>query len=947
MYSGQIYNNIAQGPNRAGGVIVRGGTFNMRGGVIRDNQGTGGGGVRLGSNSAAGSATFNMQNATTKAIHSNHSTTSGGGIHIVSVNTNPNATNLNMQAGIINIENNTAALSGGGIHLSTGTVSMTVGTIRNNRNTAPGSSNPIPQGGGVSMDGENAIFRMTGGTIGGDDPGCPSDCDVCVPGDCDPGEGNRAVSGGGVWVGGSARFYMVDINVATPGTGRIVGNTATGTGTTQGGGGVFVTDATSRFNLHSGTIEANRAHHGGGVMVANGTFNMHGGYILNHRFRLPSPSTAEILEGGGVHVAGSNSNFRMHGGTIGHTNPASGNMAITGGGVFVGGGARFFMQDFVPSGGGATIPGTGLIEGNNSTGTNYEQGGGGVFVTGNNSTFEMDAGTIRNNTAQFGGGGVGVMGHGYTGTTFTMTGGIIGDNDDDNNRAQGNTAQRGGGVWILAASFTMEEGDDDRTGRIVGNHAIDMVGGLPSSTRGGGGVFLGNAGTSFTMRAGEIHNNFSTGGGAGVNVSWHTALTMHNGEITNNHSTVYGGGVFGNHSTTVTIHNGIIRGNQASAGGGIRANAVVNMHGGRIYRNTAVGSGGGVHILTNTGIFTMTGGIIGGQFGCPPSCDDCLPGYCTPNDGNVAVSGGGVQVGSGVAAAYGATFIMSNHIPTGGGAEIPGTGQIVGNIATGTGAAQGGGGVMIAGEDSRFDLRVGTVETNRAHRGGGFMTVSEGTFNMYGGTIRYHTYANLAEGPITAGGGVFVGSGTSFNLRDSTAKTITRNQAANGGGVYVTATGEMRTATGSSGVNITYNNATYMGGGIFTENFEYAPTLSRIPANGFIGSAMAYGNLTLNNYVFFNNNTARHWEFSPTNAIAVLPNFGSVSNGGLHPLNNYDINYIFSFQLPLTGGIGTSTYILTGGVILAAAALAVTVLVMKKRMIVKPVTTSNRYRRSL
>jgi len=129
-------------------------------------------------------------------------------------------------------------------------------------------------------------------------------------------------------------------------------------------------------------------------------------------------------------------------------------------------------------------------------------GGGGVSVNGTNATFSLAGGTIRNNTASFGGGvavssahanttvqmssgsiegnaassfGGGVfMGNSNT-PRFNMTGGTI----------QGNTAPQGGGAYVAATAvgaFTMFGGS--MTGNTArGNHLFPGNGGAIFSTR--------------------------------------------------------------------------------------------------------------------------------------------------------------------------------------------------------------------------------------------------------------------------------------------------------------------------------------------------------------------------------------------------------------------------------------------------------------------------------
>ena len=159
---------------------------------------------------------------------------------------------------------------------------------------------------------------------------------------------------------------------------------------------------------------------GSGVYVINGTFIMHGGSITGN--------TVET-KGGGVTVEGGT--FNMYGGTI------SGNTStMNGGGVYVN------SSTF-------TMTGSACIAHNKVTGNSSR--GGGVCVW-NSANFDMNGGTISDNSG-YNGGGVYVG----NGTKFTMTNGTI----------TKNTANYGGGVWT-SSSFTVS-GDVKITGNTQNN----------------------------------------------------------------------------------------------------------------------------------------------------------------------------------------------------------------------------------------------------------------------------------------------------------------------------------------------------------------------------------------------------------------------------------------------------------------------------------------------
>ena len=322
---------------------------------------------------------------------------------------------------------------GGGVYVysGSGTFNMYGGSITGNRATG--------DGGGVYKSGSNSSFNMYGGSI----------------------TGNTANSyGGGVYVDGGG-FTM---------SGGTIGGTKTGeTNTaTYGGGGVY---AKANFEMTGGSITGNETNRGGGVYVTGkGSFTMSASADGQN---IPSITGNNATEnGGGVYVVGSSSTFKMTGGSIGGTNENDANTADRGGGVCVDCG-KFTMS---ASADGQNIP---SITGNNAT-----ENGGGVYVIGSSSTFEMTGGSITGNNAAYGG-GVCVSKNG----SFEMSGSSC----ITNNKAD----SYGGGVNInyASATFTMKGGS------ITGNNAYksDYI-----STF-GGGVCVGNG--TFTMTDGSITGN--------------------------------------------------------------------------------------------------------------------------------------------------------------------------------------------------------------------------------------------------------------------------------------------------------------------------------------------------------------------------------------------------------------------------------------------------------
>jgi hypothetical protein len=158
----------------------------------------------------------------------------------------------------------------------------------------------------------------------------------------------------------------------------------------------------------------------------------------------------------------------------------------------------------------------------------------GVMVEIEKGIFKMNIGSvITGNT----GGGIklGFM------STFEMNGGTISDN----------TANDGGGVFIYQGTFIMNGGT------ISGNTAKE----------GGGGI-----NGSFTMNGGTISGNTAKQGG-GVCISDYSGktFTMNGGTISGNTATVYGGGVYGGVRSSFFIKTGgTITGSDTNGGNAVK-----------------------------------------------------------------------------------------------------------------------------------------------------------------------------------------------------------------------------------------------------------------------------------------------------------------------------------------------------------------------------------------
>ena len=232
-----------------------------------------------------------------------------------------------------------------------------------------GGSNDKP-GGGIYVD--NGTLNIQGGVIAA----------------------NRGRSGGGIF------FQNGTLNISG---GAVTGNEVIN-GNEDNGGGIYVNSGT--LNLSGGYVtnnykecdcdkcedDVNNTHGGGGIALANSSvMNMTGGYVTGNY---------SGLAGGGIYAGfhSHNVKFTMSGGTIASNCAERGE----GGGLRIAGGTT------------GVIRATGKVYiTNNKTNSDDDWGGGGIFVQESGNLTIMDA-LITNNRAEGFGGGVGACPTGKT-----------------------------------------------------------------------------------------------------------------------------------------------------------------------------------------------------------------------------------------------------------------------------------------------------------------------------------------------------------------------------------------------------------------------------------------------------------------------------------------------------------------------------------------------------
>lgn len=550
---GSTVSNNDGGQNGAGVYIVNGSTFTMSDSIITGNScDLYGGGVYV---DATSEFIMHSGEISSNVAQGGSSMTCGGGVY----NRGKFTLNNGIVKGNTSVSGSSSGNNGGGVYnAKEAEFIMNGGEI--SANTAAG---PSAHGGGVNNAG---IFKMTGGEIARNNMNCGYAYGVGLYNsgtfEMTGGKisGNNCGSGGTHYGGG---IYNSNSGTVTLTDGEITNNNVSASGASYGGG----ICSAGTFLMHGGLISGNSlsgsAKYGAGIHVSGGNFEMLGGLITGNTI------SGSNTHGGGISVSGADTSVTLSGGIIEQ------NTANIGSGLYQTDGTVNFGD-------------SAIITDNDGTGA-YINGG----------TFNMTGGEISAHSAES---GAGV----YVNTdgAFNMSGGIICDNYSNSD------ASSGGGIF---SKGTVKISD---TAQITGNSAAK-----------GAGVCVDNG--TFIIESGKIFNNSGLDRGYGaIYIASSGALTMTGGEISDHTSdydtTLYvdgtfdfsGGRIHGNEGAlSVYIGGGVlnmsgnaeISDNVAAVGGGIFVEGTLNMSGGTVSGNRAVGrededlSGDGAGIYISLG----------------------------------------------------------------------------------------------------------------------------------------------------------------------------------------------------------------------------------------------------------------------------------------------------------------------------------------------------------
>ena len=391
-------------------------------------------------------------------------------------------------------------------------------------------------------------------------------------------------SGEGGLHGNGAGIYVVSGNI-------IMENTTLSANIADAyGGGVYLSGSSALIMKGSNTITGCSAGSGGAICASGATVNITNCTITRNSTR---------GEGGALYAVKNGStpaNVTISGGVIGGTTAADANKATgtngEGGGIYIDEGCSLTLKD------GAKVIG------------NSAKNGGGIYVKGAGATLTMSGGKISANKAVVDGtnGGAGGGIFIYTGAKLTISGStVVGGSSD----AEGNSAAIGGGIYMMDNGAKAE-----MTGGSITHNKAD---------KSGGGVYISDYNSTprslFTLNGGTVSYNTAKNGGG---ITAFGDFNMDGGSIEENTATgdpdaslnLGTGGGIDLVAATMNMTGGEIKNNHAKRGGGVSIglsgarDAVFNMSGGTISRNTldssGTGKGAGVEFFTES---TEHGGI--------------------------------------------------------------------------------------------------------------------------------------------------------------------------------------------------------------------------------------------------------------------------------------------------------------------------------------------------
>jgi len=316
--------------------------------------------------------------------------------------------------------------------------------------------------------------------------------------------------------------------------------------------------------------------------------------------------------------------------------------------------------------------------------------------------------------------------------TYVLT--IAGKNE---NAAHTGDLDLNSDLTIKGAGRAMTIIDADHLDRVLdisGGHTVQISGvgitGGRLTANIGGGILIDN-GSTLNLSNSRVTGNGAANGGGGFYVN-NSTLTVISSRVDHNITSVDGGGFHINNST-LTLTNSRVDHNEANAGGGMYVT-------------------GSILTLANSRIDSNTGNYIGGGIGINDSTMTVTNSHIDGNSGGY--SGGGIDASTGTMTLTDSRIYSNTVIGTGGGIFLTlGTMTITNTqISSNISSTNTGGGISTGGI---LTLVNSTISGNHAASSGGGLDVRIHTAQLFNVTIANNT-ADSDGDDDGNGGGVYI-----------------------------------------------------------------------------------------------------------------------------------------------------------------------------------------------
>lgn len=670
------------------------------------------------------------------------------------------------------------------------------------------------------------------------------------PGVGEPGTGKitggYSDSGGGIYVnqGGTLKIESGTItgnHAAKYGGGIMVkgalettGGVISGNAADETGGGIHL-DPNGKVKLKNTTVSSNQAFKtGGGIeldqnadstiegcKIASNRSGGNGGgiYMDTEGYTLTLNDTAvehntSGNDGAGIYLHWGT--IKMSGGSLSENSSSfdAGGIKVTKKTAFEANGATIYKNHAeTEEGGGVKSHGTTTLVNCTISCNTAKKEGGGVFTDDDGdveSHLTIERCTIADNTSESHGGGV------YSGRNITLVGGSSAGSSTSNLNITGNSAQKGGGVWIGSAAELVEirgaivitdnKADFGKdlylrqgrkltltntiTGTTIGDINMDELGVF---TKNYGRFHPATYGSSLTPRPENNPSNFFGTATGAISAQW--AIGIEEAELGSAwpelqqiiDNTADGGTVTLDKDYTASPTDDRLQIRNSKS-------VTINLNGHTLNRNSrSAESGGRVMEVLDGSTLTITDSSAAGA-----------------GPGTGTITGGWSDRGGGIFVNKNAKLVIKSGIiarnkssKAGAGVYTLGNLTMTGGTIEGNDAGESGGGIF-AGAESAINLENAAITGNTAQDNGGAINVKSQTDSAI---TNCEIAGNHAE---KCGGGVYVDmKGKKLTVSGTTAKIDGNTAEDDGGGIYL-AHGTVAITDGS----ISRNNAANDSGGV-------------------------------------------------------------------------------------------------------------------------------------